>query len=438
VLTAFQRGFLGKIISVPSVGGKPEEKAPYGKKAREVLELFLAEADNQGFRTGIVGDRAGWVEFGTGKKLIGIICHLDVVPVSDGWNSNPFTLTFAEEETDGEVMCARGIVDDKGPACASFFAMKELCDAGRIPENCRVRLILGTDEERTCSCIQYYAAHGEIPDFAITPDSVFPVIYSEKRILQLKVYGKNQNGLKASGGSAVNIVPNSAGCIINGKEFSAAGRAAHASKPELGINAIILMAEAMEKDGINLEDYPVIKFAKDLHEAVLKEIQAEDESGKLTLNVGTLKADQEGCEVRIDFRVPASMDCNDLINKIEKMASGYGLETEVTLNLAPLLKDRNSPEVRVLSDIWERHMDQFTGFKEEYRKLHLQPKAVGVGTYARHIPNTIAFGIQAPWQTDQCHQANEHVTVNDFMQWTAIIKEYIEAFCKLICVNESD
>ena len=72
------------------------------------------------------------------------------------------------------------------------------------------------------------------------------------------------------------------------------------------------------------------------------------------------------------------------------------------------------------------------------RKLHLRPKAVGVGTYARHIPNTIAFGIQAPWQTDQCHQANEHVTVNDFMQWTAIIKEYIEAFCKLICVNESD
>jgi len=429
MLTAYQKDFLEKIINVPSVGGKSEEKAPYGKKAREVLDLFLAEAERQGFRTGIVGDRAGWVEFGTGRKLIGIICHLDVVPVSDGWNSNPFTLTIIKEETDGEVMYARGIVDDKGPACASFFAMKELYDAGRIPENCRVRLILGTDEERTCSCIQYYAAHGEIPDFAITPDAIYPVIFSEKGILQLKVYGENQNGWKAGGGSAVNIVPNSASCFINGKEYSAVGRAAHASKPELGINAIILMAEAMEKDGINLEDYPVMKFAKDLNEAVLKGTHDEEESEKLTFNIGLLNADQDGCEVRIDFRVPASTTCNDLINKIKNMASGYGLETEVTLNLPPLMKDRNSPEVRALTDIWERHMDQFTGFKEEYRKLHLQPKAVGVGTYARHIPNTIAFGIQAPWHTDQCHQANEHVAVSDFMLWITIIKDFIEAFC---------
>ena len=431
MLTAFQKNFLEKIISVPSVGGKPEENAPYGKKAREVLDTFLEEAGKQGFRTGTVGDRAGWVEFGTGKKLIGIICHLDVVPVSEGWNSNPFALTIVKEETDGEVMYARGIVDDKGPACAGFFAMKELLDTGRIPENCRVRLILGTDEERSCSCIRYYAAHGEIPDFAITPDSVFPVIYSEKGILQLKVYGETQNGWKADGGSAVNIVPNSACCFINGKEFSAVGRAAHASKPELGINAIILLADAMEKDGINLEDYPVMKFVKDLHEAFPKGIQDGEEAGRLTLNVGMLHADQDGCEARIDFRVPASTDCNDLINKIKEMASGYGLETEVTLHLPPLLKDRKSPEVRVLTDIWERYMDQFTGFKEEYRKLHLQPKAVGVGTYARHIPNTIAFGIQAPWQTDQCHQANEHVAVSDFLLWTAIIKDFIEAFCKL-------
>ena len=105
MLTAFQKNFLEKIISVPSVGGKPEENAPYGKKAREVLDTFLEEAGKQGFRTGTVGDRAGWVEFGTGKKLIGIICHLDVVPVSEGWNSNPFALTIVKEETDGEGCC---------------------------------------------------------------------------------------------------------------------------------------------------------------------------------------------------------------------------------------------------------------------------------------------------------------------------------------------
>ena len=317
MLTEFQKDFLEKIINIPSVGGTAEDNAPYGKKPTEVLDLFLKEAGKCGFSTVIVGDRAGWVEYGSGEKLLGIICHLDVVPVSDGWSTDPFTLAFDMDEEDGEVMYARGIVDDKGPACASFFAMKELLDEGEQPENYRIRLILGTDEERTCSCIQYYAAHEEIPDFSITPDSVFPVIFSEKRILQLRISGDNKSGLEAQGGSAVNIVPSDAYCIHKGKKITARGRAAHASK-----------------------------------------------------------------------------------------------------------------EVRKLTYIWERHMDKFAGFKEEYRRIHTEPKAVGVGTYARHIPNTIAFGIQAPWQTDQCHQADEHVAVKDFQQWIEIIKEYITEFTK--------
>ena len=72
-------------------------------------------------------------------------------------------------------------------------------------------------------------------------------------------------------------------------------------------------------------------------------------------------------------------------------------------------------------------MDRFTGFREEYRDLHAEPKAAGVGTYARHIPNAIAFGIQAPWQIDQCHQANEHAAVTDYLQWIQIMKESMMA-----------
>ena len=72
-------------------------------------------------------------------------------------------------------------------------------------------------------------------------------------------------------------------------------------------------------------------------------------------------------------------------------------------------------------------MDRFTGFREEYRDLHAEPKAVGVGTYARHIPNAIAFGIKAPWQADQCHQANEHAAVTDYLQWIQIMKSITAA-----------
>lgn len=425
MLTEFQKDFLSKIISVPSVGGTPAENAPYGKKAREVLDLFLSEAAEFGFRTGIVGNRAGWVEFGKGEKLIGIICHLDVVPVSDGWNSDPFQLSIIEDQTDGEVMVARGIVDDKGPACAAFFAMKELLDENREPENSRIRLILGTDEERTCSCIQYYAAHSEIPDFAITPDSIFPVIFSEKRILQLRMIGNNHNGLEAHGGSAVNIVPSIAWCVINGNRIQTEGKAAHASKPELGVNAIELLSQAMERSGIDISIYPIIRFINDFKKSEFTGCNVTDESGSLTYNIGILNTNEAACELRIDFRVPATANADSLIQTIETKAMDYGLRTEVTLNLAPLMIPKNSPEVRKLTEIWVRHMDQFTGFREEYRKIHAEPKAVGVGTYARHIPNTVAFGIQAPWQVDQCHQANEHAAVKDFLQWKEIIREFI-------------
>ena len=428
MLTAYQKEFLKTIIGIPSVGGTAESGAPYGKKAREVLDVFLAEAERNGFRTGTAGDRVGWVEFGEGEKLLGIICHLDVVPVSDGWSSDPFTLTFRNDEADGEVMYARGTVDDKGPACAAFFAMKELYDSGRIPGNHRVRLILGTDEERTCSCIQYYARHCEIPDFAVTPDSFFPVIFSEKGILQLRIYGENQNGFEARGGSAVNIVPDNAWCRINGKKFSAAGKAAHASRPELGSNAIIRLAEALEKEGIDLNACPVLQFVRDFGREDLSSLHPEDESGRLTCNPGILKADSEGCEIRMDFRIPASMDCQSLLEYMDAKASACGLKTETTLNLSPLSADKGSPEIRKLTGIWVRHMDQFTGFREEYRNLYLEPMAVGMGTYARHIPHTIAFGIQAPWKTDQCHQPDEHVAVRDFVQWIAIIKEFIAEF----------
>lgn len=65
---------------------------------------------------------------------------------------SPFKLTLK----DG-ILYGRGIVDDKGPAAASYIAMKRLLDSG-CKLSKRVRLILGTDEERTCSCVETYAA----------------------------------------------------------------------------------------------------------------------------------------------------------------------------------------------------------------------------------------------------------------------------------------
>lgn len=420
-LTSYQSDFLTKLISIPSVGGTAQEGAPYGKAPREALAFFLDEAQKAGFRTGVTGERAGWVEFGKGDKLIGIICHLDVVPVGDGWNSDPFTLTFKDD-----AMYARGIVDDKGPAAASFFAMKELLDEGKEPENYRVRLILGTDEERSCSCVEYYAEHEEIPSFAITPDSQFPAIYCEKGIIHVKVFGDNKKGLIADGGSAPNMVPAKASCVIEGNEISTTGKPAHGSRPELGINAISLLLDEITARGIDISEYPILRFIKDFDGVAFTGCDTVDESGAMTSNIGVLKAQGDESYVILDFRTPYSVNVKDVLDNLKSKASEYGLDIDPINAMDSIYMDKNSEQILALTKIWSRHIDKFTDFKEEYRAQYTDAIAVGGGTYARHIPNTVAFGVETPWQEDQCHQANEHVTVNDYIQWIEIIKEFIE------------
>lgn len=426
-LTAFQKEFISKLISIPSVGGNPEAGAPYGLMPRKALGYFIDEATKAGFRTGVTGDRAGWVEFGSGDRLIGIVCHLDVVPEGDGWNTPPFELTIKDDENGNPSMYGRGIIDDKGPACASFFAMKELLEEGRIPEGYRVRLILGTDEERTCSCVEYYSEHEEIPEFSITPDAEFPAIYCEKGLLHVEILDKNTNGLWVEGGSAPNMVPAAARCVAGCKEIKATGKMAHASKPELGINAISLLADAMEEQNIDLNDYPVMKFIKDFDAKSFTGCTVTDDSGSITSNIGVLRTTDDGISLIIDFRIPYTADKDESVFlNLKKKAEEYGLTARIDHYSPHIHKDKNSPSIHNLTKIWKEHMDRFTGFKEEYRALHTEAKAIGGGTYARYIPNTVAFGIQTPWAEDQCHQANEHIPVSDFLQWIAIIKEYIE------------
>lgn len=425
-LTSYQKDFLSKLISIKSVGGEPSEGAPYGKVPREALDFFLGEASKNGFKTGVTGDRAGWIEFGTGSRLIGIICHIDVVPAGDGWNSDPFTLTFTEEEDRGQVMTGRGIIDDKGPAAASYFAMKELLDEGKVPENIHVRLILGTDEERTCSCIEYYAEHGEVPEFSITPDAMFPAIYCEKAILQVKLTGAPCDNFTAEGGSAPNMVPAKAKCNVSTDEILVTGKTAHASRPEQGINAISLLADAVESFGYDVNDYPVIKFVKEFDAQAFTGCDITDESGDLTSNIGVLKADENGCELIIDFRVPFSYSMQGAFENLKAKAAEYGFDAQILNGMESIYKDKNSSSIRMLTDIWKSHMNKFTEFKEEYREQYTEAIAIGGGTYARHIPNTIAFGPQAPWHEDQCHQANESLAVSDFLQWVEILREFIE------------
>ena len=426
----FERQFLTDLIAIRSVGSSPADGLPYGEAPFKALEFFLKTAESCGMRTGVIDNRVGYVEIGPeNAKLVGIVCHLDVVPEGTGWNTDPFTLTL----TDDGCLSGRGIVDDKGPAATAFFAMRRLLNKGTNLK-ARIRLILGTDEERTCSCVECYAEKGEIPEIAITPDAEFPVTYDEKGILNGQVYSEAPSGIKAFAGHATNMVPAAAEAEILGVKHEAAGVPAHASRPELGTNAIFELVKSLEAS--DLVCSPVLSYIRgELAERPAIEYTGcsiNDDSGEITGNPSVLRADDSGESITIDIRYPVTASKDAIVEHFAQEASKYGLKVCETNHMAPLYKEKDTPAIRLLTSVWKKNMARYSGFKNEYLDMYTEPLAIGGGTYARHMPNTIAFGMQAPWQQDQCHQANERRHLSDLETDAEVLEEAILGLTELV------
>ena len=140
---------LCKIIEYPSISQlSGEEGMPFGQACKDVLEYMLSLGKSLGFRTKNIDGYCGYIEFGEGEELIGILGHLDVVPADDTWAYAPFSPVVE----DGKIY-GRGAIDDKGPIISSLYAMKAVMDTMQVKK--RIRLILGLDEEKNWKCMEY-------------------------------------------------------------------------------------------------------------------------------------------------------------------------------------------------------------------------------------------------------------------------------------------
>ena len=166
---------LAELVAVPSVSAEPDGDAPFGNECRNVLDKFLSIAQKLGFDTVNYDNHAGSAQLGSGKPELGILGHLDVVPVTaDDWATPPFTMTIKDGKAFG-----RGTIDDKGPTVAALYAMKAVQDAGLL--NKPVRLIVGCSEETGSELdIEHYMKCAEMPPMVFTPDAEFPLINGEK------------------------------------------------------------------------------------------------------------------------------------------------------------------------------------------------------------------------------------------------------------------
>jgi len=433
------------LLAIPSVKGPAVESAPFGVETIQALHYMLDAGRQFGFKACDLDGYAGYIEFGEGDKEIAILCHLDVVPAGEGWAFDPFA-PFIEKGK----LYARGTNDDKGPAMACLFAMKSLKDRGYTPP-CRIRLILGLDEESGSQCMDHYKVSQALPDFGFTPDAKFPVIFAEKGILHVTVQGRFKSPfptsgsivlLSANGGERANMIPaactlawieNPENQLLSGidsakiKMETIQGIPGHASMPECGENAI---SKAMARIGFLLRSHqsshPFVDFYNHSvgmpTDGSLLGISFQDvDSGSLTCNTGLLDLTADSVSMTLDIRYPVTANVEHLVAQIRSKCREAGLEIAMVQDTPPLFTDKDSELVQALSEVYRN-----ATHKES------RPIAIGGGTYARSMPNVVAFGPNFTKEDDVAHQAGEYIKLEDLFLCEEIYQKAIVALAGLV------
>ena len=429
---------LRRFVQIPSVYDEKTitKEMPYGKGVNDALDYVARLGERFGFDVDKCDGHAVELSIGEGEKLIGIYAHADVVPVSGTWISEPFT----PDIRDGNIY-GRGTSDDKGPMIAAFYAVKALKDNGLL-RNYRVKIVVGGDEERGSSCLEYYfeKLHKEYPTYGFTPDSDFPLIYGEKEIIDfwpsLKI--KIPHVKSIEGGVATNAVndkttielddptalveylkKNNKQFEVNGNKVTVIGKSCHGSTPQEGVNAALISLIALGE----IYNVPEIKaIGEGLSETSGKAFNGFAHSDLLkdtTYCVGLISYKDDELKFSVNFRYPENVNYKEYVNRFDK-AYGTKSVTKGEPN-RHLLFDPKSPLVQTL----------LKAYQEESGDYKSEVLTTGGGTYAKHAKNTIAFGALFPGRVSTMHEPNEYMPLEDFYLSAVIYAHAIDLLGKL-------
>lgn len=433
-------------------GGK--EGKPFGEKVDDALQYMLKKGEDEGFTVKNVDGYAGHIEYGEGEDIVGVLCHVDVVPAGDGWTTPPFSADIRENK-----IFARGAIDDKGPTMAAFYALKILKDSG-LQLSKKIRMIIGTDEESDWRCVDHYFKHEAMPQIGFAPDADFPIIHAEKGIIDATLSFTYQQTAdhprytlkQFTSGMRLNMVPDEAAATVtaaqehdaeplktafeayladhqlsgevkstaDGLHFTLKGVSVHAMEPAHGTNAGIHMANflcghELDEHGLAFTSQINALFDQDTRGQKLGIACKDDISGDLTLNVGTIRYKQnEEAKLGLNVRYPVTADGKDVKKGIESIKGASLLKFE---DSPPHHVSKDHPLVKTLQRVYEEQ----TGDPATLI-------AIGGGTYARSLEAGVAFGPLFPGRPDCAHQKDEYIEIDDLLRAAAL---YAQAMYEL-------
>lgn len=445
---------LQSFVRIPSVSRADlaEENAPFGKDCRAMLDFALSRAREMGFETLDMDGYAGSASMGDTKNAIGIIGHLDVVPIGSGWIYPPYGATRT-----GDFLIGRGVSDNKNSCVMSLYLMRMYRELN-LPLRHGLTAIWGLSEETGMQDMEYAVKKFDFPLISLVPDAGFPVCKAQKGSMNATVSIESGTDLfDLYAGEAVNIVPAEAEVCIRlpmsaveealsgmdaalysveeiagGCKLTSHGRPAHAAAPEGGLNALHLLGEALCQ--LPLTDPASQRAAHGLFKITAGyygecvSLQSEDEvSGKTTLNVGMARTRENRFLLFLDSRMSIAVQPEEMARRMSAEAKKLGFETEEVSTTQPFHLPDDHPAMNALMAAYR----EITGRDDS-------AYAMGGGTYSRVVPRAVTFGPGLPGSSRALehlpaghgggHQCDEYMYIPS---WLAAIKVYASAILKL-------
>ncbi|MFI8612162.1 dipeptidase PepV [Staphylococcus capitis] len=447
------------LLSIESVrdDSKASEDAPVGSGPRQALDYMYELAERDGFSTHDVDHIAGRIEAGQGEDVLGILCHVDVVPAGDGWDSDPFDPVVTDD-----AIIARGTLDDKGPTIAAYYAVKILNDIN-VDWKKRIHMIIGTDEESDWKCTDRYFQTEEMPTLGFAPDAEFPAIHGEKGITTFDLIQDQINEevdepdyelLNFESGQRYNMVPDHAEARVLVKEnmtdviqnfeyfveqnelqgestvdsgiliLTVEGKAVHGMDPSLGVNAGLYLLKFLSSLNLDKSAKDFVEFNNrylfDSHFGEKMGMKFHtDVMGDVTTNIGIIKYDnKEAGRYGVNLRYPQGFEFEEAVERFTNEIKDIGFSLELGKVQKPHYVDKDDPFVEKLVKAYRNQTGDMT-----------EPYTIGGGTYARNLDKGVAFGAMFEDTEDLMHQKNEYMTKKQLINATSIYLEAIYALC---------
>ena len=415
---------LVECLKIPTIH-QPEtvsESEPYGQRVAQGYRWAKSLGEKLGFSIiETPGHAIAWV-LGDGKDRVETVSHMDVVGVGDDWSVDPFGALIIDGKLYG-----RGTQDMKAALVATMMAMVYIKE-NNISLKHQLRAVFGMDEERTMEDIGHYVNQEGQPLFAFTPDGTFPISGGEKGALMwtLKSNFSHPKLIRFTAGTACNVICDKAQFIVRERlafvtkvadglnvQYTASeieegvfvevfGKAAHASVPHLGHNAIV--------DALNVLRYVVNEpKIKALYRTFIDAYGHGFEGnfnhpvmGDLTSGLHVLRIENGKLYGEVDVRYPLGVDSVALTSHLQELLR----DIEVTLDYdaRALLTDLSNPFIRECIRVYQ----EYSGDRET-----LPPISGGV-TYAKMYDGVcVPYGIKDPRSSTPmlAHQKDEHIEI---------------------------